>query len=166
MRRNRRSFVVYCTLVTFFLFTGCASVLNPYDSEFKCKETHKGKCVGVHDAYEESLTGLDEYEEACSDDDCKDKKTRKDLLIEKKNHAYVSKPERIYYDSVYREMAGLIQDPSTPVALPPKIIRALIFPYSDTGKSNVLYMPRYLYFFVEERPKWIVGDYIIESEGE
>ena len=63
-------------------------------------------------------------------------------------------------------MAGLIQEPSTPVALPPKIIRALIFPYSDTGKSNVLYMPRYLYFFVEERPKWIVGDYLIESEGE
>jgi conjugal transfer pilus assembly protein TraV len=165
MRRHRRRFVAYCMMVTFIFLTGCAGILNPYDSEFNCPETNKGKCRGVRDAYDESLIGLDEYGEACSDGDCDEKKSTQDRLIEKKSHKFTSKPERLYYDSVYREMAGLIREPSTPVALPPRIIRALIFPYtSDRDKSNVLYMPRYIYFFVEDRPKWIVGDYLIEGE--
>ena len=176
-RRNRpvrRRIISVCITLTFLFLTGCAGILNPYDSEFTCPETNKGKCIGVRDAYDESLTGLDEYGETCSDDDCEEREEREDnkkdekkkeKLEEKKNHTFASEPERLYYDSVYKEMAGLIQEPSTPVALPPRIIRALIFPYaSDKDKNNVLYMPRYIYFFVEDRPKWIVGDYLIEGE--
>jgi conjugal transfer pilus assembly protein TraV len=137
------------------LLTGCASVLNPYESDFQCPGTDRGKCVSVQDAYGES--------------------TKKNLSIENKDEVKSEKPQEggvlesqhkknnDYQEALYKELAGLLKEPLTPIVAPPKVMRVLMLPYK--GDANELYMIRYVYFFVEE-PKWILGDYLSGAGNE
>jgi conjugal transfer pilus assembly protein TraV len=138
-------------LTTFLI--GCASVFNPYESDFQCPETDRGKCVSVQDAYGESMqknigTGNKDKEKS-------EKPKEGDALEsqDKKND---------YQEALYKELAGLLKEPITPVVAPPKVMRVLLLPYK--GDVNELYMLRYIYFFVEE-PKWILGDYLHTGAG-
>jgi conjugal transfer pilus assembly protein TraV len=73
------------------------------------------------------------------------------------------KKKNDYQEALYKELAGLLKEPLTPIVAPPKVMRVLLLPYK--GDSNELYMLRYIYFFVEE-PKWILGDYLSGAGNE
>ncbi len=57
-------------------------------------------------------------------------------------------------------MQRLLDDPVTPVVVPPTAMRVLFLPYP--GDDHELYMPRYVFMFVDE-PKWLLGDYLREA---
>lgn len=139
-----RRLVLLIFLTTFLV--GCASVLNPYKSDFQCPETDKGKCVSVQDAYIESIQKNYNKDEVKSE-----------RLKEGDEPRPQDKKNNDYHESLYRELSGLLKEPLTPMVAPPKVIRVLLLPYK--GDANELYMIRYIYFFVDE-PRWILGDYL------
>jgi len=59
-------------------------------------------------------------------------------------------------DARYRELAGVIENPVTPLVRAPKILRTLIVSYSA---GNTLYMPRFVYYFAEDA-QFVLGDYL------
>lgn len=142
----------YLVMAIFFM-TGCASVFNPYDSEFQCPDTDKGSCVSIPDAYEMSI----------SDDPKGDPGSNLAKPEEDQSPARASAPASdrkepdIRYDYLnkkYAEMSALIADPATPLVAPPEVIRVLILSY--TGKENNLFGYRYVYLFATE-PEWIIS---------
>jgi len=135
--------------------TGCASVLNPYESDFQCPDTDRGKCVSVQDAYGESMQKNSSTE---NKDEVKSEKPKEGGTLESQG-----KKNNDYQEALYKELAGLLKEPLTPIVAPPKVMRVLLLPYK--GDSNELYMIRYVYFFVEE-PKWILGDYLSGAGNE
>ena len=144
--------LVLSILLSAFL-SGCASVFNPYESDFQCPETDRGKCVSVQDAYGESM------QKNLSKENKEELKSGKT----KENNALGSQDKKNdYQEALYKELAGLLKEPITPVVAPPKVMRVLLLPYK--GDANELYMLRYIYFFVEE-PKWILGDYLHTGAG-
>lgn len=137
-------------LVLCIVFSGTSACsIMPYRSTWQCPGTDKGKCVTVAEAYEASVKGVS------ADDGKKDGKGKK------KNKAgdNAKTPENIYRDNLQTELANLIKEPVTPVVVPPKIIRVLIFPYPE---KKFLFMPRYVYAMVDG-PEWVVGNYLIEN---
>jgi conjugal transfer pilus assembly protein TraV len=109
------------------LLAGC-SVMNPYEEDFKCPQTDDGKCVDVETAYYESKGFIGQTASANSTD---------------------------YEQALYGRMTDLLQAPSTPVVVPPKVMRVLMLPYE--GEDSELYMLRYAYIFVD-RPRWVLTD--------
>ena len=143
-------------LLAFAVLLGGCSVLNPYKSEFTCPQKENGKCVGVDNAYYESLTKT------------KDKRENPESL--KKNGQEKSsekgsgqRSELLYQEEVYRKLTGLLREPVTPLVAPPKVMRVLLLPYK--GESGELFMPRYIYFMAED-PRWIMGGYLQEGAGD
>jgi len=145
-----------------FLITACGRVankaFNPYESEFACPQAEKGKCVGIKEAYQESLK--QEKEEAI-----KEYSVVKEFEKESKKEAnatssylrgelLLSPAEERYVESLYGTLTKLLKEPQTPVIVPPKIVRVLILPYQNSEGKN-LYSARYVYVIVEE-PKWIL----------
>lgn len=106
------------------LLTGC---LNPYMGDFSCPKTANGKCVSVEDAYNESRGNPFE------------------LLP--------GTHSEIYQDALFERMAGLLNEPETPMVVPPKVMRVLVLPYE--GQDEELYLNRYAYLFTD-RPRWIL----------
>lgn len=124
---------------------GCASILNPYSSDFQCPETDKGKCVSVQTAHSESVGKNDSNNKV---------KTLKDELKESDRQKN-QKSDSAYQEALYKKLAGLLIEPNTPIVAPPQIMRVLFLSYG--GDDNELFMPRYIYFFVDE-PKWVLGE--------
>ncbi len=126
------------------LLAGC---LSPYSSDFKCPKTEGGKCVSLAEAYDESLrqnngpAGSDNQADSGKD----------------KDGAHAADPETGYQASLYKKMQRLLDDPVTPIVVPPTAMRVLILPYP--GDDHELYMPRYVFMFVDE-PSWLLGDYL------
>ncbi|MCR4287982.1 MAG: TraV family lipoprotein, partial [Deltaproteobacteria bacterium] len=67
----------------------------------------------------------------------------------------------VYRDNLQKELSGLLEAPVTPVIIPPKVMRVLIFPYPD---KTLLFMPRYIYMMIDE-PEWVIGNYLIKGNG-
>ncbi len=109
------------------LLSGC-TVMNPYEEDFKCQMTSEGKCVDVETAYYAS----------------------KDLDGKPTGAAHGD-----YEHALYDRISDLLRAPSTPVVVPPKVMRVLMLPYE--GKDSELYMLRYAYIFVD-RPHWVLTD--------
>jgi len=118
--------------------------------------------VSVQTAYKESvdnpLVKADPGNPAAKADDkppcetCGDKE-----LHEPETIPGVSGPKDTMYqyqDVLYRKLASLIRQPSTPVVVPPDVVRVLILSY--TGSDNELFSYRYVYFFATD-PKWIIS---------
>jgi len=140
-----------------FLWTaGCASVFNPYDSEFQCPDTDKGQCVSIPKAYEMSVSGAD-HRSATGDQSQgqgADVKLTK-ASPETKNPEGATPDIRYdYLNRKYEKMAGLIGKPATPLVVPPDVVRVLILSY--TGNDNNLFGYRHVYFFATE-PGWIMS---------
>lgn len=149
-----RKVVLLIGLALITLLTGCASVLNPYKSDFHCPETDKGKCVSVQNAYLESIQ--QNYKE--EDEEKSEKLKDVDYSVPKEDDGKrVQKQNNVYQEALYRELAGLLNEPLSPMVAPPVVMRVLLLPYK--GDTNELYMLRYVYFFVDG-PKWILGDYL------
>jgi len=155
-----------CLLIVLlcFLLNGCGRILNPYESEFSCPQAEQGKCIGIPEAYNESLSQekeVKEYnlaKEAFSSDVSEEQKkstsySRDSLLL--------SPAEKQYVESLYDVLTKLLKDPQAPVIMPPKIVRVLILPYQNQEGKN-LYSARYIYVIVED-PKWVIHN-ILTSE--
>ncbi len=165
------------------LAVGCStvgSVMNPYKDDFQCPKVANGKCVTVTEAYEESI-GISPWENPSSLNGASPLTTEqapsynadgewdafgssssiKQKKKSKNNPPTVSitiTPEALYQKRVYEEMAGLIENPKTPIISPPRIIRVMFLPYTN-GDSKSLYANRYVFFILDE-PRWILDGYI------
>lgn len=115
-------------MISLMLVAGC----SPYASKFNCPETDPGKCVPVEQAYQESKGSW-----------------------EPKRAAESEAALEAYRTQLFNRMAGLLEEPSAPLVVPPKVMRMLFLPYR--GAENELYMPRYTYFFVDE-PRFVLGE--------
>lgn len=109
-----------------------AGCLNPYASEFSCPETDLGKCVSVTDAYQESRGAEGGSERSDSED---------------------------YREALFDRLAGLLDEPETPLVVPPKVMRVLMLPYE--GQEEELYLFRYAYIFTD-RPRWVLSNELTE----
>ena len=163
-----RSKFIFLTLLVMTL-SGCSALVSPYSSTFQCPETDKGKCVSVQTAYRESIDNplVKEDLNSSTRKVVKNDKPPCETCGEKEENKEESQPETTptvsastdntkyrYQDALYRKLASLIRQPSTPVVVPPDVIRVLILSY--TGSDNELFSYRYVYFFATD-PKWIIS---------
>ena len=68
----------------------------------------------------------------------------------------------VYKENEYRELAALIEEPTTPIVRPPKVLRTLVVSYPS---GQTLYMPRYIVYFADEA-RFVVGDYLNDTKPE
>lgn len=139
-------FLVFPFLVS---LTGCAFIgdklLNPYSSDFQCPLTDKGECIKLADAYEKSL---------------KQDPSLKEINIYKEGEKPVQSQETRYQGEVFKKLTSLLTEPETPIIMTPKVVRVLFLPYKSD--NNVLMMPRFAYFFLDE-PQWTLGNYLMKG---
>lgn len=139
--------------------SACA-VVSPYDSEFQCNRNRDfGKCTDVQGAYTDALGGSMDDKHPVEEPNGKKKKSKDDSMAshEREDNAVAQANLNRYKSAEYRELAGLIEAPVTPVVAPPKVLRSLVVAYATPEKT--LYLPRYVYFFVSEG-NFVVGDYL------
>ena len=164
--------LIILLFVSLFVFSGCSALISGYNSEFQCPNTDKGKCVSVKKAYKESIEGDSEQEnplvrkdgaqgsEECPE--CQQALQKEETPSEKTPAGQgragsnaLSKYLRYQYQSaLYKKLSAMIGKPSTPLVVPPEVVRVLILSY--TGSNNELFSYRYVYFFATE-PKWIIS---------
>ena len=119
------------------ILSACSTVgnaINPYKSNFNCPYKESGKCISMTGAYDESRAGED-----------RSRRTRQERSIP-------TTGEKAYQESVYKKLAGLIEEPKTPLIAPPKVMRVLLLPYKN---DRDLYMYRYAYFVVDDF-RWVL----------
>lgn len=145
-------------LATFFA-SGCATLLNPYESEKQCPETFNGKCASLEESYLESFRRSDEawakvesYPETWDEDEKPDKASKQNSQAEQ------------YANTLFGEMTKLIKQPETPIVAPPKVMRVLILPYSADENERNLYMERWVYILLDG-PRWTLGEYLFKEEN-
>jgi len=138
-----------------FIITACASVLNPYESEFTCPQSELGTCAPVKTVYSETKAGITYPTQEL---DCLGESDRSggDSCPLTESGAD-KKPTELteYARAKNSKLSILLRDPQTPIAIPPKVMRIAILPY--VGKDNELYMPRYVYVFVDS-PEWVISN--------
>lgn len=145
---------------------GCKTLV-PYDSEFACAKSHDyGQCMDVQSAYDDARShqatqsttkgipaGQSGARAATASAATGIPERRGDLIHDP---LLDTDPAQRLRDTRYRELAGLIEDPVTPVVQAPRVLRTLIVAYSA---GDTLYLPRYVYYFAEEA-KFVLGDYL------
>jgi len=143
--------------------SGCAAIgdrlLNPYSSEFQCPLADKGECIKLKDAYEKSLKQeAEQTAEQAAKQTAEQAAMLKEINI--RGEAGGNPPqsqETRYQGEVLKKLVGILSEPETPVIVAPKVMRVLFLPYKADG--NVLMMPRFAYFFLDE-PQWVLGGYL------
>lgn len=137
--------ILFITCLLSFLTLGCGKVFNPYKSDYMCPDVYKGKCATMDQAYEESF-GQNEMV-INQNGDCKDcdKKSKKGPAT-KADAGYT------YKDKLYRELTSLIDEPETPVVIPPKVGRVLILNYTEDN-DETFYGYRHIYF-IADKPRF------------
>jgi len=140
-------FVIVC-----FVLSGCTGLVSPYSSKLQCPNTYKGKCVSVETAYSESINNpLIKQESTVKQENSQESSEKGDPADTKEKE---KTPRYVYEEALYKKLASLIEKPSTPIVVPPQVMRVLILSY--TGSENELFSYRYVYFFATE-PKWIIS---------
>lgn len=142
-----------------FMSSGCSALISGYDSEFQCPNTNKGKCVSVQKAYRESIQGSTEDNPLVKEHPAEQKAAEAQQCDNCKEGAsqpvtQAKTPHYRYRDTLYKKLSSMITKPSTPLVVPPEVVRVLILSY--TGSNNELFSYRYVYFFATE-PKWIIS---------
>ncbi|MFN2245890.1 MAG: TraV family lipoprotein [Candidatus Promineifilaceae bacterium] len=135
--RNTKLLIV--TLMTTVILTGCGTLLNPYHEDFLCPDGDPGSCTSVKDAYKRSFNPSEAFSPMVKD------------AAENPADRKVSKEEYRYKEALYKELSGLIKNPTTPMLMPSRQMRVLIPGYVD--KDNLYYGHRYIYFVVRD-PQW------------
>lgn len=154
MRINLRVIVVMAALTLNVI--GCASILNPYNKEFQCPDTYKGKCVSMQQAYEESLNGGPKNAtESTGNPDADGGASNPFIHTTSGNRP---DPRREYEALMYHKLAGVIaaDAPETPLLIPPKPVRVLILSYTDG--NNIMMGHRHAYFLATE-PRWVLSTF-------
>ena len=147
--KKKNCLIIVLIFMALLSFTGCASIFNPYQEEFQCPETYKGKCVSMKTAYNESIEGV-EY----------NKEEGKENPLVKSNTPISKNAQDEYQKRLYKKLADIIEEPEVPVVIPPKILRVLILSY--TNNANDMYGHRFVYILAQE-PKWVFSTF---KEGE
>jgi conjugal transfer pilus assembly protein TraV len=151
MIRNTKLLIV--GLLTAFTLTGCGTWFHPYHEDYMCPDGDPGKCASVKSAYKESFRPASEDFSPM----VKEKSKRSAAEGGKNTGAgqgdAAQEAEYNYKRELYEELAGLIQDPSTPVLVPSKQIRVLIPGY--VADENLYYGHRYVYFEATN-PQWVL----------
>ncbi|MCC4252513.1 TraV family lipoprotein [Sphingobium naphthae] len=143
---------------------GCASLgslMSPYSEKFSCKNSDHGQCIHPDKAYEDAVAGKTSRSDPAVTSDGALLKSRADARRPKGKATQSAYPG--YRESVYHELKGLIEAPTTPMLRPGRTIRTLILPYADRERPDRLYMPRYVYSILD-KPQWVVGDYLIRTD--
>jgi conjugal transfer pilus assembly protein TraV len=144
--RNTR--LLIAALMAAVALTGCGTWLHPYHEDFMCPDGDPGKCASVKSAYKESFRPASEDFSPM----VKDKSKRAENGGAGQGDAE-QQAEYTYKKELYEELAGLIQDPTTPILVPSKQIRVLIPGYVDA--NNLYYGHRYVYFEATS-PQWVL----------
>ena len=153
-----RSKIIFMGLLVVTL-SGCSTLVSPYSSTFQCPETDKGKCVSVQTAYRESIDNPlvkegNKIKPPCETCGEKEGKKKEDPPETIPGVSASTDTKYQYQDVLYKKLASLIRQPSTPIVVPPDVVRVLILSY--TGSDNELFSYRYVYFFATD-PKWIIS---------
>lgn len=146
--RNTKLLIV--SLLTAAMLTGCGTWFHPYHEDFMCPDGDPGSCANVKTAYKESFRPASEDFSPMVKD--KSKRAKADHGGAGQGDE-AKQAEYSYKKELYEELAGLIQNPSTPVLVPSKQIRVLIPGYVADG--NLYYGHRYVYFEAT-RPQWVL----------
>ena len=154
---------------------GCASV-TPYDSDFSCKSDDYGQCIHPAGAYALATASTAPTVEAIDtganapgvEPVNRRQRKRRDRSRRASGDGADLLPVSVtpyegYQQAVYREVAGLVEQPVTPMLTKPKVVRTLIMPYAGRGTEDVLYMPRYVYTMLEG-PRFVMGDYLNQAQ--
>ncbi len=148
-------------LLIVLLASGCAGVLDPYDSKLNCPDPDFGVCTDVETAWKESFKDRQElkrqariraakqHHKKCPDGDCSQPKSRTG------NESQNPKDINIYFTSWLKETTKLLEQPQTPVIKPPRVLYGLIFPY-DGGHGDVLFMSQRV-FIIAEPPRFVLS---------
>jgi conjugal transfer pilus assembly protein TraV len=105
-----------------------------------CKDADPGTCTSVKDAYKGSFNPSEAFSPMVKND------TKEDSAAKKENAEEYS-----YKQALYKELSGLIKNPSTPMLIPSRQMRVLVPGYVD--KENLYYGHRYIYFVARDA-KW------------
>lgn len=154
------------------VLAGCKALV-PYDSEFACAKSHDyGQCMDVQSAYEHARANEgpasagspgSQFKPGARTPTGRTTTTRVEqrgaLLREVYEPADQATRLR---EARYREIAGLIENPVTPVVRAPKVLRTLIVSYSA---GDTLYMPRFVYTIAEDS-RFVLGDYLEAAPAE
>ena len=130
--KRKNWFIVALICAAILSFAGCASVFNPYNGEYQCPDTYKGKCVSMKTAYDESIEGV-KYD---------NKGEKKNPLI-KSNDRDPDSARDEYQKRLFKKLSDIIEEPQVPVVIPPKVLRVLILSY--TNNDNDMFGHRYVY---------------------
>ena len=126
------------------LLAACSTAgdaINPYKSNFNCPYKESGRCISMTGAYDES-------------------RGQKIRPMDPANAFVPANGEKAYEESVYKKLAGLLEEPKTPLIAPPKVMRVLLLPYKN---DRDLYMYRYAYFVVDDF-RWVLdGNLAVEG---
>jgi conjugal transfer pilus assembly protein TraV len=136
--RSKLSFFV---LLIAYGLSGCSgSLLNPYHENFMCPDGNHGDCASVQEAYRNS------FQKEAFSPMVKNKPKGGPEQVQ-------AKEEYNYKEELYKELAGIIREPVSPMLIPSKQMRVLIPGYTEKG--NLYYGHRYIYFIARE-PSWMV----------
>ena len=144
-------------LIALNLFsTGCAKLANPYDEEFNCKANPKGgKCVSTPTAYKDaknSTSSTEDNPSNCIDGNCGGLENNQSI---DGDGTRSNLSRSIAQDKRYKTISALLEEPKTPILIPPTVLRVLFMPYK--GENGALFMKRYVY--VEVSPSdWSLTD--------
>ena len=172
MRRSSINLFAYSilTLLAFGpVLSGCSALVSPYSTTFQCPDSDKGKCVSVQTAYDESIDANPLVKEAtceACDEEKSDKNPEKtetdaEKADEESNTPAGNDLKYNYQDVLYKKLTSIIDQPQTPLVIPPDVVRVLIPSY--TGTDNELFSARYVYFFATE-PQWSISTATEERE--
>ena len=182
---------LYLIVATGFL-CGC-SMINPYQSEFSCPDTFKGKCASVREVYMEDASGRPQskVEENKAENPvakpsctttysgmegggmvttCSDAVPADTGTMAAGNSSLAAPIGGNPEERNYNQYRSALFDKFNGLLKEPKT--PIVAPQKVmrvlllpyTGQENEFYMLRYVYFFVD-KPRWILGDSVV-ADGE
>lgn len=135
---------------TIGILSGC-STLNPYGKESDCPDPYNGECVSMDTAYRKSKA--DPKNSVRPRIDPKhDSPLIKDRDKKYGETAPIDRQRSVYKKELYREIAGLVEQPVTPVRIPAKYLRVLVLGYD---REDLFYSHRFI-FFQSDKSRWIL----------
>jgi len=155
---GRMKFLVGIFLAILSLgFSGCASkIMNPYSEDFSCPQTEKGKCVPIKQAYLESLQQQGKQDFLFMPTPSVEEKQKGNEASFSMQNIFPQDPffetYSKYNEALMQKLQQMLENPKTPVLIPPQVVRVLILPYAVERDS--FYGERYAYIIVEG-PQWV-----------
>jgi conjugal transfer pilus assembly protein TraV len=156
---------------------GCSfslsKLVNPYKDDFECPQAEKGKCVPIREAYLESLRkGLrDILFTPTTQTQFPPQQPTPQASPQKENEASFNLQSVFPYDNwemyskyneaLLRKLQEMLENPKTPILIPPQVVRVLILPYA--AERDTFYAERYVYIIVEG-PQWVFHNILNREE--